>query len=312
MAAMLDSQIPMVKAVEILALDELDPLLRIKLDAMGRTLRQGGLFSQGFGYLVPSQYRSWVSQIEYIPNHSEFISRLAVYVEDRAGLISDTVKQLIYPGFILMTTIATLLFFVFVMVPQYGSFFRDTQVAIPTGIQFLIDVNDFASNGVGGLTTGLLLVVGGIVTGLVGRNRLYKFGLGMDSRASLFWILGIMVQAGIPLSKAVSVVSPTSPGIKERWRIFKAALHKSGQFSNNAYLYFNLTRYQKEILLCGERSGTLGKSLESLAEEISRVEKEKLKKWLSRVQPILLVLSAILVLGSVYLTTIPLTSMMNM
>lgn len=312
LAAILQTGVPLLQAIEILQLDEADRTSRQQLDRFRDELFRGTSFPQALRHLVPDEYRRSICQLDHVPDLGVFLTRLSEHVTQRADSLDGLVKQLGYPLMLVMTTMGTVLFFIFGLVPRYLEFFSDSNLPIPLVIMWLTSISLGLRHPVIGPLIGVI-VLGVCFFGFRYAYRwVKKWGGGGDSRADLFWMIGLMLNSGIPLRKAVTVVAPRDPILKHQWNTFLRALMDSGRFSENAHLYLGLTRYQRELLLCGERSGFLGDALLSFAEDLIEIDKGNMSRSIALVQPIFLVISAVVIVASIYMTMIPVISMVNL
>jgi type II secretory pathway component PulF len=311
LAAMLRTGIGLVQAIDMLVLDELDPKEKRKLDLFRLALYSGVPFPQALRYVIPYEYRASVCRLDQVPDIPEFLSRLGAHVTERSDVVGTVLKQAVYPMVLIGSTVATVLFFILGLVPRYVDFFIGSGLPLPGILRGLMVVSTGLSSpgfaGIGG-------VCGVVLVGWGGRRSIRWFKQrvgGGDGRSDLFWMLGIMLQSGVPLIKAVDVVSPSDRDIEARWRNFRLALLGSGRLAENAYLYLGLTRYQRELILCGERSGSLAVSLIDVASDLVAADQAQLKQTVAWIQPVMLAISAVTIVFSVYITMIPVTSLIN-
>ena len=311
LAAMLRTGIGLIQAIDMLVLDELDLKEKRKLDLFRRALYSGVPFPQALRYVIPYEYRASVCRLDQVPDVPEFLSRLGAHVTARSDVVGTVLKQAVYPLVLIASTASTVLFFILVLVPRYADFFNESGLPLPGILRVMMILSTGLSSPVFAVISSVF-AVGLVLFGGLRTIRWFKQRVGGgDGRADLFWILGIMLQSGVPLIKAVEVVSPSDKTIEQRWRNFRLALLGSGRLAENAYLYLGLSRYQRELILCGERSGRLAVSLIDVAADLVAADQAQLKQTVAWVQPVMLAISAVTIVFSVYITMIPVTSLIN-
>ena len=311
LAAMLNAGISLAPALQMLSEDEAIPEFRRNIDYVRRALANGTSFCSALRYVLPLEYRTTICRLEHIPDIPEFLTRLGDRVKHRADVVGTVLKDIIYPMLVISSTVGMVVFFVSVLVPRYSEFFVGAGIPLPPVLKGLMGVSEFLSSPlvyIGGCGTGASLL-------FFGRNRVVSWlksraGQG-DGRADLFWMLGLLLRARVPLVKALDVVDPRDPRLTRQWCVFRKALVTTGEFAENAYLYLGLTRFQREMILCGERSAGLASALVSVATDLTESDAAQFKRSMAWVQPVMLVISGLTILMSIYVTLAPVTALAN-
>lgn len=307
---MLRAGVPMIQAVDILRADERSPDYQRRLDLFRAELHRGSPIPSALKHILPVQFRKTVQHIGYIPDLPHFLDRLSQWVMRRLMVLESAIKQAVYPLVLVGALLGLLVFFCGVLVPQYIGFFKESGVPLPW---LLREVDRVMTQPTWVGWAVLIAIVSAGVAGIrLAARRIVGMVMGEGwSVADLLWVLGTFGMSGVPMITAVQSLSPESALVKAKWTRFKQGLLQTGTLSDNAHLYLGISRYQRELLLLGERSCQLAASLCQISEDMSAAETAQFQRKIALIQPLLLCLTAGLILVAVYITLLPVTSLIK-
>ena len=251
--------------------------------------------------------------------------QLAEHCEKRQRLQSQILQACVYPVVLCIVAISVVMLLMTYVVPKVVDQFRHVGQELPWLTQGLITLSDFLRDyGVHGLLGGLM--IGMLLRGLL-RHAPFRYGLHRrmlswpllqgillrQSASRLFGTLSLSLQAGVPLLEALSVAQATQSNkyiqhqvadvieqVKEG-RSLAAALEEVGVFP--VIVIFMLAN--------GEQSGELAKALKQVADQQEEELNSHIAIATSLLEPLMIILFGVLVLGIVLAILLPILQMNN-
>jgi type IV pilus assembly protein PilC len=217
---------------------------------------------------------------------------------------------LIYPAIIIMVALVIALAVTFFVLPRITGLFQILEIELPLATQVLITFASFLRNNFILILFGILLLV--VIINLLQRFRFFKFyfdkiRLYLPFVGSIFQNLGLarfsrtfftLLKSGMPVLGALEICSETHPnevfsrniltvrlGV-ERGEKISQGLKKSPRIFPAIF---------SQMVLIGEKSGTLEESFLYLANFYEREVDSTLKNLSGILEPILLILVGIFV-----------------
>jgi type IV pilus assembly protein PilC len=326
LATLLKAGMPLVQSLDILRRRVTNPLFKSVLDDVQERVRAGSSLSEAFeahGSLFPGVYTASLLAGEKSGNLEQVIRRYVAYVKVVSTVRRKTISALVYPTILLALSMVVVSIIVLRVVPEFGAFYEQFDEELPLSTQMIVAVSDFARSyslvllaGVVGLAVAfyawlqqpaqrerfdrLILQVPGL--GTVAR----KFATSQASRT-----LATLLGGGIPLVNAIDVAARA---IKNRYiarelqaagqqvregRALSAAMAESGAFADVAV----------KMVEVGESTGALQEMLNSLADFYDEEIDTNLGRFITLVEPILLVLMGMVIAGLLLALYMPLFNM---
>lgn len=257
---------------------------------------------------------------------SETCGELRRYYEWIDRLMADIRQALLYPSFVLIATIAFFFLVFTFLIPRFAQVLTEIKVPLPLLTRVFMDISKFMT--ANGWFVGF---------GLVGVGLAIKFGPRLSVRiARLFdhiklnvpifgaihhliclsrvaQNLATLYGAGIPLLNALSLCKSLVGN-----RILEDAVAdvesnvNAGRQMNEAMKANPLfSRLMVQMVAVGESTGTLGDSLQHVADYYNEIVPRQVKKLLSILEPVMIV-GLILMVGTVALAVfLPIASMLD-
>ncbi|HET8764860.1 MAG TPA: type II secretion system inner membrane protein GspF [Rhodanobacter sp.] len=275
--------------------------------------------------VFPRLYVALVRAGEAGGSLEETLRRLADYLERAQQLRGSLINSLIYPAFLLVGVLGSLLLLLAYVVPQFVPIFEDMQVPIPWITRVVLALGNAVQ---AGWWLMLLLVVGGAFV-LRARLRDPSMRLAWDARllrvriagplllkvqtARIARTLGTLLKNGVPLLTALTIARQVTTN-----RALDAALAQAGeQVKGGSGLGLALgetrvfPRLALQMVQVGEEAGELDGMLLKVADTFELESRRSIDRLLAALVPALTVVMTVLVgfiMAAILLPLLSLTS----
>jgi type IV pilus assembly protein PilC len=326
LATLLKAGMPLVQSLDILRRRVSNPIFKSVLDDVYERVRAGSSLSEAFeahGTLFPGVYTASLLAGEKSGNLEQVIRRYVSYVKVVATVRRKTVSALVYPAILMLLSLVVVSIIVLRVVPEFDAFYQQFNEELPLSTRMLVQLSVF-------VRSSFTLIVVALVLGGVGlwmwlrepkqRERFDRWvlrlpGLGPIARkfstSQASRTLATLLGGGIPLVNAIDVAAKS---IKNRYiahelhtagqqvregRALAAAMNESGAFTDVAI----------KMVEVGESTGALQEMLNSLADFYDEEIETSLARFITLVEPILLVVMGIVIAGLLLSLYMPLFNM---
>ena len=331
LATLLKAGMPLVQSLDILRQRVGNPLLKTVLDDVYEKVRAGSSLSEAFeshGTMFPGVYTASLLAGEKSGSLEGVIRRYVAYVKVVSGVKRKTISALVYPAILLVLSCIVVAIIVLRVVPEFGAFYSQFGRDLPLSTRLIVSFSNFAG------TYFFLMVAGavGVVLAFLawlkrpGNRRLFdrwtlsipmvgpiaqKFATSQAART-----LATLLGGGIPLVNAIDVsarsignqymaheLTSAAQQVREG-RALATALMQSGAFPDVAI----------KMVEVGESTGALQEMLNSLSEFYDEEIDTSLTRFITIVEPALLVIMGIIIaalLLSLYMPLFNLSSMIT-
>jgi type IV pilus assembly protein PilC len=331
LATLLKAGMPLVQSLEILRRRVANPLLKTVLDDVHDRVRAGSSLSEAFdahGSLFPGVYTASLLAGEKSGSLEQVIRRYVAYVKVISGLKRKTISALVYPAILLALSCVVVAIIVLRVVPEFGAFYQQFGRDLPLSTRIIVSVSEFAT----AYFVVMVLAVAGLAAAWVawlkraGNRRRFdrwilripqvgpiaqKFATSQAART-----LATLLGGGIPLVNAIDVSArsignqylaaelQTAAQQVREGRALAQAMLQSGAFPDVAI----------KMVEVGESTGALQEMLNSLSEFYDEEIETSLTRFITIVEPALLVIMGIIIaalLLSLYMPLFNLSSMIS-
>lgn len=323
LATLLKAGMPLVQSLDILRQRMTNPLFKAVLDDVHEKVRAGTALSDAFashGELFPGVYTASLMAGEKSGSLETVIRRYVAYVKVVSGVRRRTLSALIYPAVLLALSLVVVTIIVVRVVPAFSDFYGQFGHELPLVTRGIVAVSAF-------VRSRLLLILLGIASVSVGINywmsrpgRREGFdrlvlrlpAIGPTARkfatSQLARTLATLLGGGIPLVNAVEIASRSIGNqalasamalVGQRVRegeSFAGALAARGVFPDVAV----------KMAEVGEATGALQEMLNSLADFYDEEIETDLGRFVTLVEPALLVIMGIVIAGLLLALYMPL------
>ncbi len=323
LATLLKAGMPLVQSLDILRRRVSNPLFKGVLDDVHDRVRAGSSLSEAFdahGALFPGVYTASLLAGEKSGNLEQVIRRYVAYVKVVESVRRKTISALIYPAVLLGLSLIVVAILMLRVVPQFGGYYEQFGRELPLSTRIIVSISSFATT----YFVALVLAVAGVVAAVwlwlkrpgerakVDRWILrlpalgpiaQKFATSQASRT-----LATLLGGGIPLVNAIDV---SARSIKNRYmaaelqtasqqvregRALAAAMTDSGAFPDVAL----------KMVEVGEQTGALQEMLNSLSDFYDEEIETSLDRFVTLIEPILLIIMGIVIAGLLLALYMPL------
>jgi type IV pilus assembly protein PilC len=331
LATLLKAGMPLVQSLDILRQRVGNPLLKTVLDDVYEKVRAGSSLSEAFeshGTLFPGVYTASLLAGEKSGSLEGVIRRYVAYVKVVSGVKRKTISALVYPAILLVLSCIVVAIIVLRVVPEFGAFYSQFGRDLPLSTRIIVSFSNFAG-------TYFFLMVAcavGIVLALLAwlkrpgnRRRFDKWTLSIPmlgpiaqkfATSQAARTLATLLGGGIPLVNAIDVsarsignqymaqeLTTAAQQVREG-RALATSLMQSGAFPDVAI----------KMVEVGESTGALQEMLNSLSEFYDEEIDTSLTRFITIVEPALLVIMGIIIaalLLSLYMPLFNLSSMIT-
>ena len=326
LATLLKAGMPLVQSLDILRRRVTNPMFKSVMDDVHERVRAGSSLSEAFeahGTLFPGVYTASLLAGEKSGNLEQVIRRYVAYVKVVATVKRKTISALVYPLILLLLSLAVVSIIVLRVVPEFGAFYQQFNEELPLSTQMIVRVSDFAR---AYFWLILLSLAGAGMGGWLWlkepaqRERFDRWILRLPavgpiarkfSTSQAARTLATLLGGGIPLVNAIEI---SARSIKNRYiahelltagqqvregRALAAAMNDSGAFTDVAI----------KMVEVGESTGALQEMLNSLADFYDEEIDTNLGRFITLVEPVLLVVMGIVIAGLLLSLYMPLFNM---
>jgi type IV pilus assembly protein PilC len=328
LATLLKAGMPLVQSLDILRRRASNPFFKSILNDVYDRVRAGSSLSESFeahGSLFPGVYTASLMAGEKSGNLEQVIRRYVAYVKVVEGVRRKVISALIYPAVLLALSIIVVGILILRVVPQFGGFYEQFGSELPLSTRVLVAISSYATTYFGVLVLAVVAVTVGITVWMkrpgqrerVDRWMLQlpfvgpvarKFATSQASRT-----LATLLGGGIPLVNAIDV---SARSIKNRHmarelqsaaqqvregRALAAAMTDSGAFPDVAL----------KMVEVGEQTGALQEMLNSLSDFFDEEIETNLDRFVTLVEPVLLIIMGIVIAGLLLALYMPLFNLSN-
>jgi type IV pilus assembly protein PilC len=323
LATLLKAGMPLVQSLDILRRRVANPIFKGVLDDVYERVRAGSALSEAFeahGQLFPGVYTASLLAGEKSGNLEQVLRRYVSYVKIVSGVRRKTVSALVYPAILLLLSLVVVTIIVVRVVPEFGAFYNQFGHELPWSTRMIVTVSDV-------VTHYILLILGVIVALALAalwwiklpgqRRRFDRLILGVPalgpiaqkfSTSQAARTLATLLGGGIPLVNALEVSArslsnqymasefQTAAQQVREGRALALAMQDSGAFPDVAI----------KMVEVGESTGALQEMLNSLADFYDEEIETNLGRFVTLVEPILLVIMGIIIASLLLALYLPL------
>jgi type IV pilus assembly protein PilC len=312
LATLLKAGMPLVQSLDILRQRVSNPTFKTVLDSVHDKVRSGTALSDAFsehGALFPAVYSASLLAGERSGNLDSVIRRYVAYEKIIGAVKRRTLSALIYPAILVTMMIVLIGVIVLRVVPAFSGFYASFDRELPLSTRIIVAFSDGLVSNLGFIVVGVIGVAVALITWArqpAQRHRLDKWLLdlpwvGETARkfftSQLARMLATLLGGGIPLVNAleISVRSLSNRHLArdlERVRVrvqegqgFAAGLRERNIFPDVAV----------KMVEVGESTGALQEMLNSLSDFYDEEIETEVGRFITLVEPVLLVVMGIVI-----------------
>lgn len=326
LATLLEADQPLERALNLLARQPGNPLAQQLIERIRDRVKSGQTLSAAMAIEqqpFSALYLSLVHAGEAAGALDESLAQLARYLERMQAIRAEVINALIYPTFLVVGVLGSLVLLLAYVVPQFVPIFNDLGVPVPLLTQIILDLGAFLAR-YGLHLLAMILGLAWITRTYMSRpaNRLKWHRHLLQSRlagtllkrletARLARTLGTLLTHGVPLIHALGISQQVANNLAMRAAVENAtAKVKDGRSLSSAleseHLLPDLGIQMIEV---GEESGRLDAMLLKVASVFDDEAKRSIDRLLAALVPSLTVVMAALVAVIMLAIMLPLMSL---
>ncbi|MFA4998570.1 MAG: type II secretion system F family protein [Candidatus Paceibacterota bacterium] len=310
---MINAGAPLPRAIETLASQAKNSTFRKALWDIREQISKGKTFSENlskYPSIFSKIFQSMVKVGEESGTLDEVLKTLALQMEKENELKSKIRGAMMYPTVILCAMLGIGVLMMITVVPELSKVFEELEIELPAATQFIIGFADFLSQ----KWYIFLLAVATVIFVLfraaktkLGKKIVDKITISIPvispivrktNSAAMVRNLSSLIAAGVPILRALEVVSDTLGNVYYRNAILEAAerIKKGGKLSEALRPYDNIFPGTViQMVEVGEETGETASVLAKLAvfleDEVSNIA----KNMASIIEPVLMVIIGVAV-----------------
>lgn len=275
-------------------------------------VEEGESFSEALG-AHPKQFdaltRSLVAAGETGGNLGPMLDRLAVVIRQQQHVRGALLGAMIYPVLLITVSLCVLTMMIMLVLPRFSEMFASLDAEIPLSTQMLMAISDWMRSnwwmvlialvavGVGG-TAWLRTAAGRRVWhGLVLRMPVVGTIVRNFATAQIARVLGVMLNSRVPMLEAIGLTRDAVANVHYKDLLLAAqeAVTRGEPISRTFDDSDLITRSVCEAVRSGERSGSVGEVLVSVAEFMDEDNEVIVRSLTSIIEPVILIVLGALV-----------------
>ena len=313
LSVFVEAGIPIMEALEVIAEETTDKLLkRVLLDMVGE-LQAGDTFASAAAShpeAFPRYYVAVLESAELTGTLDTVLLELAQYLETDIEARSAVTSALIYPAVVAVMAIVTVVVLATFVLPKFKTFFSSLNAKLPLPTRMLLSVSGFISTLVVGHRWRIILVA---VVSFVALRRSRGGRAWLDSVMLKLPVAGSLLQAAIVERVCRVLASLVTAGVD-----LPRAMAVTAEASNNAVYTNGINQIREQMMegqglavplaetglfpgaarqmfRVGEETGTLDKQLSTAAAFYHRELEIKVKHFTSLFEPAIIIFMGLIV-----------------
>ena len=323
LATLLNAGMPVVQSLDILRQRVENPTLKSVLDDVHDEVRSGAALSDAFaahGDLFPGVYTASLLAGEKSGSLEEVLRRYVAYARVIGTVRRKTLSALIYPAILLALSLVVVGIIVLRVVPEFGDFYAGLGAELPLGTRAIVATS-------GALRQNLLAIVvvaaGGAALGwawwrqpgsqaMLDRVLLEIPGVGGIARkfatSQLARTLSTLLRGGIPLVTALDVAARSIGNryVSQQLGTVSREVREGQSLSTTLSGQGIFPPVAVKMVEVGESTGALQQMLTSVADFFDEEIETALSRFMTLVEPLLLVIMGIVIAGLLLALYMPL------
>lgn len=312
LATLLKAGMPLVQSLEILRQRVADPTFKGVLDDVYNQVKAGAAVSDAFaahGTLFPPVYSASLMAGERSGSLDDVLRRYVAYEKVIGAVRRKTVSALIYPT--VLTAMMAVLVGIIVLrvVPAFSAFYENFDRELPLSTRIIVGVSNTLVSNIW-LILAVLAGGGAVLAAWLNRPgqrvKVDRFVLNVPwigetlrkfSTAQMARTLGTLLGGGIPLVHALDIVvrSMSNRHLARELEAVTGAVREGQSFSGALLARNEFPDVAVKMAEVGESTGALQEMLNSLADFYDEEIETEVARFITLVEPVLLVIMGVLI-----------------
>jgi type IV pilus assembly protein PilC len=323
LATLLKAGMPLVQSLDILRVRLSNPVFKAVLDDVHEKVRGGTALSDAFiahGELFPSVYTASLMAGERAGNLDAVLRRYVAYSKVVDTVRSKTISALVYPAILILLALVLVSIIAIKVVPTFSEFYSSFGAELPLSTRIIVAVSEF-------VRSQILLIIIAVAGAAIAfstwirqpgqkarfdRLMLKLPGIGTSlhkfATSQLARTMSTLLGGGIPLVNALDIAA-TSTGNRYMGRELEIVAQKvrEGQgFAATLLERKTVPDVAIKMIEVGESTGALTEMLNSLADFYDEEIETEVSRFVTLIEPALLVIMGIVIAAIVLALYMPL------
>lgn len=312
LATLIESRMPVVQALSLLA--EQTPRAELKeiINKLGQKLSGGSSLSQALSWfpeLVSAHYSEVIRVSEETGNIPLGLRLVSGYMEKEIAVTKNLTRTLSYPAFLVAMALIVISVIAIVALPSLINLFSTLGATLPLPTRILIAITHFVSHDKYYLILGLAALIVSLAyfsKSIFGKQWLDKTSLKLPVIGPIVLLRNIcrfcrntamLQEAGLTLPQSLNSVL----GVIDNW-VIKAAVREIRQdlikgkgLSQPMAGHPLFPKLLVDMIYIGEKTGTLQSSLTTMAEFYEKKLDQKVQRLLAMVEPASIIIVGLII-----------------
>ena len=326
LSTMIDSGLPIVQALDLLASQEANPHFKKVQLAVKADVETGMPFGDALRKhpsVFSPLYCSLVTAGEIGGVLDTILQRLCTQIEKSEAMKRKIKSSLTYPVGTLVVAVVICIFMLWKVIPTFQDMFSSMGGQLPSLTQFLVDASNWVSSNIVYILLTVIAVPTAIYFALKQRPikravdsfALMVPGVGDVIRksavASFTRTLGTMISSGVPLLDALAIVSDSVSNIavQEAILFVRSRLSEGATLADPLQVTGIFPNMVVQMIRVGEETGALDTMLNKIADFYDEEVDDAIGKMMAMIEPLMMVFLAFIVGGMLIGMYLPIFSM---
>ncbi len=312
LTTLLKAGMPLVQSLDILRRRVENPTFKGVLDGVYDQVKAGSALSDAFSAhpdLFPPMYAASLTAGERAGNLDEVIRRYVSYEKVIGAVRARTISALIYPVILITMMVALVGIIVLRVVPAFSDFYANFGRELPFSTRVIVGVSNLFVGNFWVLLIGLLAVVALAVAWLKQPGQQTKLDqlmlevpwVGETVRkfatAQFARTMATLLGGGIPLVNALDISSRSMSNryLAGQLEVVGGRVREGQSFAGALLAHGTLPDVAVKMVEVGESTGALQEMLNSLADFYDEEIETEVARFITLVEPVLLVLMGVII-----------------
>jgi type IV pilus assembly protein PilC len=323
LATLLKAGMPLVQSLDILRDRLTNPLFKSVLDDVYEKVRAGTALSDAFaahGDLFPGVYTASLMAGEKSGSLETVLRRYVAYMKILGSVRRRTLAALVYPAVLVVLSLIVVSIIVLEVVPEFADFYASFGKDLPFITRAIVGISAFLRSEVLLILAGLALVAVSVATWLRREGQRRRFDRWVLRVPAIGWTvkkfvtaqmartLATLLGGGIPLVNAIEITGRSIGNhyMAQRFDIVGQKVREGGAFAGALEEQRVFPPVAVKMAQVGESTGALAEMLNSLADFYDEEIETDLGRFVTLIEPVLLVLMGLVIASLLLALYLPL------
>ena len=323
LATLLKAGMPLVQSLDLLKRRVTSPIFKRVLDDVHEKVRSGTALSDAFaaqGDLFPRVYTASLLAGERSGNLDAVLRRYVEYAKIIATVKRKTISALVYPAILVSLALVLVTIIVLKVVPSFSDFYSSFGAELPFVTRIILKVSNVVRGQFVFLVTGLVVAVASFVIWVRRPGQQARFDYlmlklpmlgpvaGKFATSQMARTLATLLGGGLPLVNALDIAAKSigNQFMASQLEIVSARVREGESFAAALEARRVFPEVAVKMAEVGESTGALQDMLNTVADFYDEEIETNMERFITLVEPILLVFMGIVIAGLLLALYMPL------